>query len=550
MNHLSLHQQLAFRACVDLRQNVAILGKAGSGKSFLIQAIREAFVKRNVVVQLTALTGLAATLLPNAVTLHSFLGAGMIQHSNIEALMFKICSLRHTVERLKAIDCLIIDEVSMMDALLLHLLHLVLQRIHWKMDKPFGGIQVIVVGDFAQLPPILKQFSSRNTSQHPKQLFFESLTKLEFCFQHPQWKEFFPVCVCLEEIFRQNDPIFIQLLNRIRMGKQTRQDLQLLKDKAAESERLLKKLKKNENLEIQDDDFSPEVDATENIQCVYEVIQPQLLQYMCSDVAEMVCQYLVLNQLKDYVFLHGINREVDLKNAEALQKLIRVNDAKDTHTFEYRSRIQHTNEHNLRLFQGWIEEQKRSNLAKPSIVLTKGAKVMLTCNLDIKEGLVNGKIGHVVGFENNTVPLVEFQTTASSKKRTRDGDSISWSSIRAIQPHEWFFTDEIITTDNPIMNACASYTQVPLRLAWNISCHKSQGATLSHISLNAKNIWAPGQFYVALSRAQSLRGVLLINFSSSCIRTHPEVVKFYEYHERETEKLILALRDQNHHSDE
>lgn len=203
------------KKCFDLfkeGKNIFLTGMAGSGKSYLIEQMRNE--KENVVV--TATTGCAAYLL-GAKTLHSWAGVG-IGKGSIEELTKRA---RKNLRSWLKVETLIIDEVSMISPDFFDKLNAVAKKIRTEEDLPFGGIQVILVGDFCQLPPV-----------DSKKLLFESDSFQECNFE----------CIYLEQIYRQTDQKFQSLLNNIRLGQPTVEDIQLLKSKIITSRKGLKKM--------------------------------------------------------------------------------------------------------------------------------------------------------------------------------------------------------------------------------------------------------------------------------------------------------------------
>jgi len=176
-----------------------ITGPGGVGKSFLLQTLHNVYAASKKTLAITAMTGCAALLIgPYAKTLHSWAGIGL-GRGNPEVIIEAIVKDGKRKKRWRQTDCLIIDEVSMLTPALMDLLDLVGRRIR-KIDKPFGGLQMVFVGDFYQLPPVSKEISGSTAP---------------FAFMRPLWPT---TTIQLTQILRQKDPLFQQILNEARTG--------------------------------------------------------------------------------------------------------------------------------------------------------------------------------------------------------------------------------------------------------------------------------------------------------------------------------------------
>jgi hypothetical protein len=196
-NDMSDSQFAAFKAVISTRSNILITGSAGTGKSFLIKKIEEKLLelKRNVVV--TATSGVAASNI-DAITLHSFGGIGLGNNDHFTSLDYanNVLKNKTVTKRYKETDVLIIDEISMVDGNFLFLLSKIAQHIRRNV-RPFGGMQLVLLGDFLQLP---------------------SRCECQF-YEHPHFNFFIDAVCLLDTSFRQTDPVFLSLLNCVRVGK-------------------------------------------------------------------------------------------------------------------------------------------------------------------------------------------------------------------------------------------------------------------------------------------------------------------------------------------
>lgn len=207
---LSPLQEDAVDRAVYKRENLFICGGGGVGKSFLLKLISKNMQELGLNVYMTGITGLSSTFLPNAITTNSFMGVGLAQDSIPE--LVKKAKSRGGIARWRSCQVLFIDEVSMMKPFLFELVNIIAQTIRSN-NKPFGGIQLIVSGDFCQLPPVYK----------PQEIKYLGLT---YAFQHPLWKRYLGPknTIYLRDTFRQREPKVYESLNRLRVAEHTQED--------------------------------------------------------------------------------------------------------------------------------------------------------------------------------------------------------------------------------------------------------------------------------------------------------------------------------------
>jgi ATP-dependent exoDNAse (exonuclease V) alpha subunit len=414
--------------------NVFLTGAPGAGKTYVLNQYIEYLKEHAVTVAITASTGIAATHV-GGVTIHSWSGIGIKEDLN-QAELQKLEEKKYLHKRFKNTKVLVIDEISMLNGNTLDLVNKVCKQFK-KDTRPFGGLQVVLVGDFFQLPPISRD-------KNPK-----------FAFQSDAWKELSPVVCYIGEQHRQEDEELLSLLGMIRQG-----------DGHENSEML------RERMDIEFEDI---ISATK---------------------------------------LYTHNADVDAINSEELAKL-----DSDTEVFSMETRGPVTH----------VQKLVDSCLSPQMLVLKKGAVVMCTKN-NFEKGYVNGTIGEVIGFEDKYgYPIIATNT----------GKEV------VVEPTIWAIQDGEKTL--------AEVTQVPLRLAWAITVHKSQGMSLDAAEIDLGKAFEYGQGYVALSRVRSLQGIKLLGFNTDALMIHPLVLeedknfqarsqKIQEYLNKKTEKELEAAK--------
>ncbi|NCN07420.1 AAA family ATPase [Candidatus Falkowbacteria bacterium] len=407
-----MDQKTAFNI-LKLGQNVCLTGPAGSGKTYLLNKYINYLKSKGVAVGVTASTGIAATHM-NGMTIHSWSGMGV--HDSISNKeMRKILKKRHLVNRLKSAKVLIIDEVSMLHSFQLDLINQICRRFK-NDDRPFGGIQVIMCGDFFQLPPV------SNTQE-----------KSNFISESDIWQNMDLKICYLDEQHRQEDKTLIKILNGIRSNTC--------------DQKLISKLEINSS----NSEFNTDTTKlyTHNI-----------------DVDSI--NELELNNIAGKTFCYSMRYNGKEALAEAL---------------------------------------KKGCLAPEKLYIKKGAKVMFVKN-NFEAGYVNGTLGYVVDFSEEGFPIVE---TYSDKQIVA-------------APMSWIIEDE--------GSIKAEIVQIPLRLAWAITVHKSQGMSLDSAEIDLSKSFVQGMGYVALSRVRTLSGIKLKGINKMALRVNEEVL--------ELDKQLLA----------
>ncbi len=391
--------------------NIYLTGSAGSGKTYLLNKYISYLQSHDIPVAVTASTGIAATHM-NGMTIHSWSGIGIknfLGEKELEQLEDK----KYLWKRFEKARVLIIDEVSMLHGSQLEMVEKVCRRFK-RNDKSFGGLQVILSGDFFQLPPISK-INEENESG--------------MVFASKSWQILNPAICYIEEQHRQEDDTLLEILNTIRSGEMQEKHYELLRS------RIGAKLKSDAK-------------ATK-------------------------------------LYTHNINVD-DINNIE----LSLINNE------ERISIMTSTGPEPL------VEILKKSCLAHEKLKLKVGAEIMCIKN-NFENGYVNGSRGKIIGFEKEGGnPIIELY----------NGRKIS------LKPEIW-----AIEEDGKVK---ASVSQIPLRLAWAITIHKSQGMSLDNAEIDLTKSFSYGMGYVALSRVRTLEGISLVGFNAEALRVDPKVLEF------------------------
>lgn len=412
---LSKKQDEAF-TIMSRGENIFLTGVAGSGKTSCIKLFINVFNTEKIM-GITSTTGISA-LLFGGVTLHSFLGIGLGTDSK-ETIISKLYKRPHLRKRWKDIEVLIIDEISMLSPELFDKLEHVARKIRFD-ERPFGGIQLILSGDFLQLPCVNSD---------------------KFCFEADSWNDCIKSTIYLDEIMRQKSGDFQECLNNIRLGIINKETRKLLKSRIG--------------IELKND-FG---------------IKPTRL--------------------------YSTNYSVNEVNIKELYKL----EETGVEFYEYNLEIQFYP--GIKDKENIIEKYKKNCNAESCLQLCIGAQVMLLYNMDTIEGLVNGSRGVVVDFIKD-IPLVKFLK----------GQEV------LVDYHIWEFEE----CEKKILKCI----QIPLKLAYAITQHKSQGMTLDYVELDLANVFDFGMAYVALSRVKTIEGLSIIAIDFDKITANPKAVKYYE----------------------
>ena len=388
--------------------NVFLTGEPGSGKTHTINEFVAWLRASGIEPSVTAATGIAATHV-GGMTLHSWSGIGIaesLSHADVD----RIASKEHIAKRIAKAKVLIIEEISMLSSATFEMADKICREVR-RIDTPFGGLSVILVGDFFQLPPI-----SRGNDAN-------------FSYTSKVWRDLNLFTCYLTEQYRQDDAEFLGVLSAIRSGEVEELHYEQL--------------------------ISRQVPLSE-IPSVSEV--PKLFSH---------------------------NADVDRINAGELEKL--PGKAKKFHM-------------NSKGKDSFVEGLKRGCLSPDILELKESAVVMFTKNSP-QGRFVNGTLGIVIGWGADGSPII----------KTKDG-------LRIIaEPMEWQLEEQ--------GKVKASVSQYPLRLAYAMTVHKSQGMSMDAAIIDLSKAFEYGQGYVALSRVRRLSGVYLTGLNERALEVHPEILK-------------------------
>ena len=398
--------------------NVFLTGEPGSGKSHTINQYVAYLRSCGIEPAITASTGIAATHI-GGMTIHSWSGIGIRKDLTAYDLD-SISQNKNYSRRIHDARILIIDEVSMLSARTLTMVDMVCREVR-RSEEAFGGLQVVLVGDFFQLPPVMKRESQDD------QPSFDDTEEEVFAFSSPAWKAMNPIICYLSEQHRQEDGAFLEFLSAVRRAGVVETHMQLLRTRYSRT---------------------PKDGITQ-------------------------------------LFSHNAN--VDYINSEELGKI-----GEEVRQFAMTG-------HGA---EKLIMSLKRGCLSPEMLSLKIGARVMFTKNDITGHRFANGTLGMVTGFSKTTgFPIV----------KTNGGRIIETETA------EWR-----IDEGGRIL---ARISQVPLRLAWAMTVHKSQGMSLDAAHMDLSDTFEYGQGYVALSRVRTLSGLSLAGLNKRALEVHPEILE-------------------------
>ena len=422
--------------------NVFLTGEPGAGKTHTINALVNYLRDSDIEPAITASTGIAATHI-GGMTIHSWSGIG-IKTKLDKYDLDKIASSEYISKRINRTKVLIIDEISMLSANMLDMLDMVCREVKQN-EESFGGIQIILVGDFFQLPPIFKRdFAEEKQNSLINQSVKNVSTGGNFAYESGAWTRAKLVVCYLTEQYRQDDSDFLSVLSAIRANNVKDGHLNHINVRQIEADNMPENITK----------------------------------------------------------LYSHNVDVDRVNDTELAKLDEA-----VKLFKMKS------EGNEKV----VETLKKGCLSPEKLELKVGAVVMCTKN-NPKERFVNGTLGIVTDFEEfSGQPII----------KTRNGRLIT------VAPMDW-----VVEENGKIR---AQITQIPLRLAWAMTVHKSQGMSMDAAVMDLSQVFEFGQGYVALSRVRRLSGLYLLGINEHALKVHPEILKKDIYFKNQSTDAIKVF---------
>lgn len=404
---LNKSQEAALKLLMS-NDNVFLTGAAGTGKSFLINHYRKNFAPKVPVVSSTG----AAAVLVSGRTFHSFFGLGTM-HENYDVILQNAISNPFLVGRIKRLNTVIIDEVSMLSGRALDLANLICKTIKGQQELPFGGVRLIIVGDFFQLPPVSEK------------------GEVDWAFESFSWNECNFKCFELKEFMRTKETEFLKILSSIRAGWCGTAEMKFL------NEHLLKK----------DEEFvGTRIFARKN----------KVLEYNEQSLNLLEGEFTTYSTLYD--------GEIE-----------------------------------------YVDRLRRSLPIDDELRVKEEALVMIRINDNSRQQLyVNGTLGHIQHMDDEEMLILTLNGRLITLKKhsfqLRDGDG------------------EVL----------ASAKNFPITVAYAVTIHKSQGATIDQAVLELSGLWDSGQAYTALSRLSQSQGLKILSWDKRSIKIDPKVVQFYK----------------------
>ena len=431
--------RLAWDFVSNTGTSIFLTGKAGTGKTTFLKALREKTPKRMVVV---APTGVAA-INAGGVTIHSFFQLPLSPYVPEATYQSKFDFSKEKRSIIQTLDLLVIDEISMVRSDLLDAIDNVLRRYR-NHRKPFGGVQLLMIGDLQQLAPVVTEQDAQLISKYYDTPFFFGSRALQ---QTPY------VTIELKQVYRQSDEQFLHLLNSIREGRASKEIFEKLNQRYQP-------------------DFRPKEE-------------------------------------EGYIRLTTHNNMAQQYNEQQLERL-----STPAHTFQAK-------------IEGTFPEYAYPT--DTELMLKEGAQVMFVKNDPTPaHAFFNGKIGHVTKITSKGITV-----------RCPDDDF----DIE-VEPMEWENAKYVLNekTKEIETEIQGTFSQYPLRLAWAITIHKSQGLTFERAIIDASLSFASGQVYVALSRCKSLEGLILASkLQERAVFNDPRINSYISQQETEAERSISLL---------
>lgn len=486
---LTREQETVIELIVRKRLNVFYSGSAGTGKSIILRNIIERLTSLygKEYIAITASTGLAATTI-GGVTLHRWAGIGL-GNGPTEIIINRIQRKFDLFASWKNTKVLIIDEISMIDGKFLDKLEEIARRVR-RNNKPFGGIQLVLTGDFFQLPPVPKKEVNEISM---------------FCFESQMWSRSVQKTILLTRVFRQQDNELVDILNSIRFG-----------DIEPAMVKTLKAL--DREIEYPDGIRPTELYATRREVDASNVRQLQLLpgetrEFKSLDTAPKEYMNLLDSSMmvEKIVTLKEDAQVMMLKNRPETEL---VNGSLGKVLFFIPQKLQKKMNDNYR----FMDQEAIADMKLVSRVISKP---LYRESAEFKQDLNARPLSRI--------EKLETMINAAVKISPKDPcfPFVKWSIASNRFYHELMLPDTFVV-DLPGNNSGLQRSQLPIMLCWALSIHKSQGQTIQRLKVDLRNIFEAGQVYVALSRAISKDNLQVVNFNPKRIRANDKVKDFYK----------------------
>ncbi|KAH9443918.1 hypothetical protein Pst134EB_033135 [Puccinia striiformis f. sp. tritici] len=489
-------------------ESIFFTGSAGTGKSVLLRhiitALKRSYASRPDAVAITASTGMAACAI-GGTTIHSFAGIGLGNEPK-DQLLSKVRRNRKASGKWMRTKVLIIDEISMVDGDLFDKLSYIATKMK-KSDKPFGGIQVVIAGDFFQLPPVSKG-------------------KVSFAFNANTWNDSIPKTINLTQVFRQKDSTFIDMLNEMRMGE-------LSKDSIARFMKLSRELHYKDGI-VPTELYATRAEVERSNGTRLAALKSEAVIYTAIDGGKappeqrtrdlanmMAVTSLTLKKDAQVMMIKnqgGEDGPMWLVNGLVGRVIDFVDpDLNPDHYLQQRKQIE---EDEFNLLDGIFSDEEENVDLKPRIL-----QASLSTNKPSEFPPLRGKVKQEA--ESQGLPTDGSAGTSTTKPNT---------ASQLVPLVEWFLMNgkreftvvkrAEFKVENMEGEIQSRRSQLPLILAWAMSIHKSQGQTLQRVKVDLGKVFKKGQIYVALSRATSLDGLQVLRFDPKKVMAHPEVIKW------------------------
>lgn len=537
-------------------RNVFLTGAAGVGKSLCIGEVVHQAIQRKWRVAVTATTGLAAQGLAALVerdnvvptTVHRF--AGLVPNEyDVDALVQRVQRNAFLANRWRSTTLWIIDEVSMLSPVIFVLLDRMARALRRQPSTPFGGIIMLFVGDFFQLPPVVideaecrrarelaavRYGHTRKESANDdngdsdigeeQTLTLDPHDTLEYCFETNEWRNAIDCAILLRRVYRQSgDDGFVDILNQVRHAKLSPEAVETLRSRTFDA--LYDDVVKLAGLDPRD---MPDIDAM--------ALRAQLAERGMQIPRRLMPLLSAVEPTK----LLARNAMVNAENETRLAEL----DAPQVY-YEAQTACSGSGVRSAQQQKALRQQIESGVRAQKSLQLRRGAQVMLLANLS--DSLVNGSRGVVLDFCEHSEQREAYEQASNAAVQEEwarvagcaADEPLLWPLVRFDNGDERLMTPHTWQRRSKRPAWRATFTQVPLQLAWAMSIHKSQGMSISLLTVDLQQLFASGQAYVALSRARSLDGLMLESFEPSmCIDAtqapNRKVLRYYRALERAT----------------